>query len=192
VVHHDSGHLLHLCNELEYGRICRWRAEYGSRYRRNPLASCRWSGCLRLGLRHFPSGVEQWIGRVWPKAPIRCDSYLVLAFLLPHRQVSNHRPSSSTEVRAAYAYPMRHQRAKSMALVMVFHFLQGGAGSVGSTMVGGTLADIWVTSERGGKMGLFALCAVLGNSESHLREGLPSLTHSILADRFGARNNVLG
>lgn len=38
-------------------------------------------------------------------------------------------------------------RAKSMALVLVFHFLQGGAGSVGSTMVGGTLADIWVTSE---------------------------------------------
>ncbi|KAJ9108018.1 hypothetical protein QFC20_003587 [Naganishia adeliensis] len=40
-------------------------------------------------------------------------------------------------------------KAKSMALVMVFHFLQGGAGSVGSTMVGGTLADIWETKERG-------------------------------------------
>jgi sugar phosphate permease len=52
-----------------------------------------------------------------------------------------------------------------MALVMVFHFLQGGAGSVGSTMVGGTLADIWETKERGVKMGMFALCAVLGNSE---------------------------
>ncbi|KAI5451207.1 hypothetical protein NCC49_002083 [Naganishia albida] len=55
-------------------------------------------------------------------------------------------------------------KAKTMALVMVFHFLQGGAGSVGSTMVGGTLADIWETKERGVKMGMFALCAVLGNS----------------------------
>ncbi|KAJ9115904.1 hypothetical protein QFC22_005047 [Naganishia vaughanmartiniae] len=55
-------------------------------------------------------------------------------------------------------------KANNMSLVLVFHFLQGGAGSVGSTMVGGTLADIWVTSERGVKMGMFALCAVLGNS----------------------------
>jgi hypothetical protein len=47
---------------------------------------------------------------------------------------------------------------------------------VGSTMVGGTLADIWETKERGVKMGMFALCAVLGNSESRYHCRRSSLT----------------
>jgi hypothetical protein len=34
-----------------------------------------------------------------------------------------------------------------MATVLVFRFLSGGFGSVGATLVGGSLADIWKTSE---------------------------------------------
>ena len=55
-------------------------------------------------------------------------------------------------------------RANSIAVVLVFRFLQGGAGSVGSTLVGGSLADIWPASERGGKMAVFALMAVSGTA----------------------------
>jgi hypothetical protein len=37
-------------------------------------------------------------------------------------------------------------------MVLVFRFLQGGAGSVGATLVGGSIADVWAAHERGGKM----------------------------------------
>ena len=49
-------------------------------------------------------------------------------------------------------------------MVLVFRFLQGGAGSVGATLVGGSLADVWAASERGGKMAFFTLMAVGGTS----------------------------
>lgn len=49
-------------------------------------------------------------------------------------------------------------------MVIVFRFLQGGVGSVGATLVGGTLADIWGAHERGGKMSVFSLMAVGGTS----------------------------
>lgn len=50
----------------------------------------------------------------------------------------------------------------SVALVCVFRFLQGVVGSVGSTMVGGTIADIWQAKERGKPMALFSIGAFLG------------------------------
>lgn len=38
-------------------------------------------------------------------------------------------------------------RAKNIQTVIVGRFLQGAAGSTGSTMVGGTIADIWSPKE---------------------------------------------
>lgn len=61
---------------------------------------------------------------------------------------------------------LRH-RADTIGLVIAFRLLQGGAGSVGATVVGGSLADIWVSAERGPKMGGFALCAVVGTVSRH-------------------------
>lgn len=79
-----------------------------------------------------------------------------------------------------------------MALLLPFRFLAGGFGSVGATLVGGSLADIWATRERGFKMGLFALCAVLGTGEliGIARPDRPWLTGSASSSR--ACSNGLG
>lgn len=52
--------------------------------------------------------------------------------------------------------------ANNMTTMLIIRFIQGGFGSTGSTMVGGTIADIWTSSERGLPMGLFALAAIFG------------------------------
>ncbi len=38
-------------------------------------------------------------------------------------------------------------RAKNIQTVIIARFLQGGFGSTWATMVGGTIADIWVPEE---------------------------------------------
>ncbi|SJX65825.1 related to multidrug resistant protein [Sporisorium reilianum f. sp. reilianum] len=53
-------------------------------------------------------------------------------------------------------------RANDTATVIVLRFLQGAFGSTGSTMVGGTISDIWSSSERGQPMALFAMGAIFG------------------------------
>ncbi|PWN37832.1 MFS general substrate transporter [Meira miltonrushii] len=50
----------------------------------------------------------------------------------------------------------------NMTGMLILRFLQGGFGSTGSTMVGGTIADIWATSERGLPMSLFSVGAIFG------------------------------
>lgn len=52
--------------------------------------------------------------------------------------------------------------AQNITTVFISRFIAGVAGSTGSTMVGGTLADIWVSSQRGNPMSLFATVAVIG------------------------------
>ncbi|KAG6910048.1 hypothetical protein DXG01_013494 [Tephrocybe rancida] len=52
--------------------------------------------------------------------------------------------------------------AKNIQTVIIARFLQGAFGSTGSTMVGGTVADIWSARERGLPMSLFALTALGG------------------------------
>ncbi|KAF8159888.1 MFS polyamine transporter [Crassisporium funariophilum] len=52
--------------------------------------------------------------------------------------------------------------AKNIQTVIIARLLQGAFGSTGSTMVGGTIADIWSTKERGLPMAIFALTAVGG------------------------------
>lgn len=52
--------------------------------------------------------------------------------------------------------------AHNIATVLISRFLCGAAGSVGSTMVGGTLSDLWTQEDREIPMALFALSALLG------------------------------
>ncbi|KAF9517811.1 hypothetical protein BS47DRAFT_1371243 [Hydnum rufescens UP504] len=51
--------------------------------------------------------------------------------------------------------------AQNIATVIIAKFIQGAAGSTGATMVGGTVADIWRTPERGLPMSLYATSVVL-------------------------------
>ncbi|KAK7687739.1 hypothetical protein QCA50_008957 [Cerrena zonata] len=50
--------------------------------------------------------------------------------------------------------------AKNIQTVQIARFLAGAFGSTGSTMVGGTVADIWLPHERGLPMSLFAVSAI--------------------------------
>ncbi|KAI0321592.1 major facilitator superfamily domain-containing protein [Amylostereum chailletii] len=52
--------------------------------------------------------------------------------------------------------------ATNIQTVIVGRFLLGAFGSTGSTMVGGSLADIWRPHERGFPMSIFAFCAIAG------------------------------
>ncbi|POY70315.1 hypothetical protein BMF94_6595 [Rhodotorula taiwanensis] len=47
----------------------------------------------------------------------------------------------------------------SMALVLVFRFISGIAGSTAVSLVGGTLADVWRDEDRGTPMALFSFAA---------------------------------
>lgn len=55
-------------------------------------------------------------------------------------------------------------RSPSPAAVIVTRFLAGCAASPGSTLVGGSIADIWLTFERDAAMAAFALSAFVGTS----------------------------
>ncbi|OBZ74070.1 hypothetical protein A0H81_05937 [Grifola frondosa] len=52
--------------------------------------------------------------------------------------------------------------AKNIQTVLIGRFLAGAFGSTGSTMVGGTVADIWMSHERGVPMALFSVAALGG------------------------------
>ncbi|PWN31564.1 MFS general substrate transporter [Meira miltonrushii] len=52
--------------------------------------------------------------------------------------------------------------AQNIQTVLISRFISGAVGSAGSTMVGGTLSDIWAPEQRQIPMSLFALSALLG------------------------------
>ncbi|PWN52608.1 MFS general substrate transporter [Violaceomyces palustris] len=52
--------------------------------------------------------------------------------------------------------------AQNIQTVLICRFLGGAMGSTGSTMVGGTISDLWKSSERGQPMALFATAAIVG------------------------------
>ncbi|THH29519.1 hypothetical protein EUX98_g4679 [Antrodiella citrinella] len=52
--------------------------------------------------------------------------------------------------------------AKNIQTVLIARFLAGAFGSTGSTMVGGTIADIWQPYERGLPMAIFSVAALGG------------------------------
>ncbi|KAF7344296.1 MFS general substrate transporter [Mycena venus] len=50
--------------------------------------------------------------------------------------------------------------ANNIQTVIAARFICGAFGSTGSTMVGGTVADVWAPAERGGPMAVYSLFAV--------------------------------
>ncbi|CAD6899612.1 unnamed protein product [Tilletia controversa] len=50
--------------------------------------------------------------------------------------------------------------AQNIETVLILRFLQGAFGSTGSTMVGGTISDLFRTAERGIPMALFAVAGI--------------------------------
>ncbi|KAK0534759.1 hypothetical protein OC842_002541 [Tilletia horrida] len=52
--------------------------------------------------------------------------------------------------------------AQNIETVLILRFLQGAFGSTGSTMVGGTISDIFRTPDRGVPMALFAIGGIAG------------------------------
>ena len=52
--------------------------------------------------------------------------------------------------------------AKNIQTILISRFISGAFGSAGSTMVGGTISDIWNPEQRQLPMALFALSALLG------------------------------
>ncbi|KAI5121869.1 hypothetical protein M0805_001077 [Coniferiporia weirii] len=61
--------------------------------------------------------------------------------------------------------------AKNIESVIVFRLIAGAAGSTGSTMVGGTIADIWAPHERGLPMAAFSIAAIGGTGFGPLFAG---------------------
>ncbi|KAK0548572.1 hypothetical protein OC845_003516 [Tilletia horrida] len=61
--------------------------------------------------------------------------------------------------------------SKNIASVIIFRLIQGGAASIGASMVGGTAADLWRTSERGIPMALFAVAGAGGAGAGPLWAG---------------------
>ncbi|KAJ7773794.1 MFS general substrate transporter [Mycena metata] len=53
-------------------------------------------------------------------------------------------------------------KATNIQTVIAARFLSGAFGSTGSTMVGGTVADIWEPARRGLPMSIYSLCAIAG------------------------------
>lgn len=71
-------------------------------------------------------------------------------------------------------------RAENIATVIVCRLLAGTAGSTGSTLVGGSIADLFDSSQRGAPMSLFSLAAFFGT-------GLAPLVSGFVEDGWGWR-----
>ncbi|ORX34977.1 major facilitator superfamily domain-containing protein [Kockovaella imperatae] len=68
-------------------------------------------------------------------------------------------------VGAVAVYTLLHltqSLAQNTATVLVGRFLMGLAGCIGSTVVAGTVSDLYMPEERGAPMALFTLCVVSG------------------------------
>ncbi|CAL1715271.1 unnamed protein product [Somion occarium] len=61
--------------------------------------------------------------------------------------------------------------SQNIQTVQIARFLSGAFGSTGSTMVGGSVADIWLPHERGLPMSLFAVAAIAATGLGPLAAG---------------------
>ncbi|KIR80349.1 drug transporter [Cryptococcus gattii EJB2] len=71
-----------------------------------------------------------------------------------------------TYVAAVFIFLVFHimmAAAKNLATMLIARILQGCAGSVGSTLVGGTIADIYIPVQRGLPSAVFALAGISGS-----------------------------
>ncbi|KDR67699.1 hypothetical protein GALMADRAFT_257977 [Galerina marginata CBS 339.88] len=69
--------------------------------------------------------------------------------------------------------------SKNIQTVIVARLIQGACGSTGATMVGGTIADIWVPKDRGLPMSIFAVMAVGGTGLAPVIAGWIEMNHKL-------------
>ncbi|KIY44966.1 MFS general substrate transporter [Fistulina hepatica ATCC 64428] len=69
--------------------------------------------------------------------------------------------------------------SKNIGTVQAARFIQGACGSTGSTMVGGTVADIWAPAERGVPMSMFGLAALAGTGLGPVAAGFIEMNSSL-------------
>ncbi|PWN86660.1 MFS general substrate transporter [Acaromyces ingoldii] len=81
-------------------------------------------------------------------------------FLAPLGESVGRRPVYLASYGIFFLFFLPVALAHNIETVLVSRFLCGAAGSVGSTMVGGTLSDIWTRREREIPMALFCLSAL--------------------------------
>lgn len=67
--------------------------------------------------------------------------------------------------------------SKSIAMLIVFRVLSGGAAASVQAVGAGTIADIWETKERGRAMGIFYLGSVITMYKSHVKHKLTLWMH---------------
>ncbi|KAK0488558.1 MFS general substrate transporter [Armillaria novae-zelandiae] len=69
--------------------------------------------------------------------------------------------------------------AKNIQTVIIARFLQGSFSSTWTTMVGGTIADIWVPEERGLPMTIFTVAAIGGTGVGPMMAGWIEMNHRL-------------
>lgn len=82
--------------------------------------------------------------------------------LAPLGEKYGRRPVYLTTFGLFFLFFLPNALAKNIQTVLISRFISGAVGSAGSTMVGGTLSDIWSPEQRQIPMALFALSALLG------------------------------
>ena len=102
------------------------------------VTSASRTGPVRMGLRSRPSGLGTTLGRVWSALDVHC-----------RRAHLHHLPCGTGRVRQTPSCNLLDSRcrAQNTATVLVMRFLMGMAGSIGATLVGGTISDIYKPQE---------------------------------------------
>lgn len=69
--------------------------------------------------------------------------------------------------------------AQNIQTVQIARFFAGAFGSTGSTMVGGTIADIWLPHERGLPMSIFSVAAIAATGMGPVAAGWIEMNHRL-------------
>ncbi|KAL7418993.1 hypothetical protein Q5752_006677 [Cryptotrichosporon argae] len=120
-----------------------------SAYEMGETSMCAELGCTRLQVE-AGLGLYCWGFAMFP---------LVLA---PISEELGRRWTYAAAVVVYWLLHLMMTLGKNTGTVLVCRFLLGASGSIGATLVGGTIADIYVPEKRGVPMALFGLCAVIG------------------------------
>ena len=79
--------------------------------------------------------------------------------LAPLSEVYGRSPVYITSIFLFWAFVLPQAIAKNIETILVTKFISGFFASTGSTMVGGSIADIWETKDRGPYMNVFVMLA---------------------------------
>ncbi|TXT12815.1 hypothetical protein VHUM_01216 [Vanrija humicola] len=83
-------------------------------------------------------------------------------FLAPLSEELGRRWTYIAAVGIFWLFHIQMALAQNTVTILVSCFIRGCAGSVGATLVGGTISDIFIPARRGLPMAVFGFCAVFG------------------------------